>query len=68
MKIFCQCFITIILIAFCCINNILNAILQTSKTLKELHMMKFDMRDAGVTRLRENLMDNFTLTYLNLSW
>ena len=31
-------------------------------------MMKFDMRDAGVTRLKENLMDNFTLTYLNLSW
>ncbi len=31
-------------------------------------MMKCDIRDFGATRLAENLMDNFTLTHLNLSW
>lgn len=41
--------------------------LKVNRSLQELHLMKYDLRDFGVTRLAENLMDNFTLTYLNLS-
>lgn len=41
---------------------------QVNKTLEELHLQKYDMRDFGMHRLAENLMENFTLTYLDLSW
>jgi hypothetical protein len=42
--------------------------LQVNTTLKELHLQKYDMRDFGMTRLAENLMDNNSLTNLDLSW
>jgi len=41
--------------------------LKENRGLKELHLMKCDIRDFGMTRLSENLICNFTLTYLNLS-
>lgn len=41
--------------------------IKVNKGLKELHMQKFGMRDFGACRFAENLMHNFTLTYLNLS-
>ncbi|XP_025084361.1 leucine-rich repeat-containing protein 34-like isoform X2 [Pomacea canaliculata] len=41
--------------------------LKVNKTLEELHLQKYDMRDFGMHRLAENLMENFTLTYLDLS-
>ncbi|ELU16968.1 hypothetical protein CAPTEDRAFT_151888 [Capitella teleta] len=41
--------------------------LKVNRSLKELHLMKYDMRDFGITRLSEKLVDNMTLTYLNLS-
>jgi len=41
--------------------------LKVNTGLQELHLMKCDIRDFGMTRLSENLMENFTLTYLNLS-
>ena len=55
-------------ICSCPFDNFMFAIFQVNKTLKELHLMKYDMRDFGVTRLAEHLVDNFSLTYLNLSW
>ncbi len=42
--------------------------LQVNRGLRELHLMKCDIRDFGVTRLAESLMFNLGLTYLNLSW
>lgn len=42
-------------------------LLKISKGLKGLHMAKHTMRDFGVTRISENLMDNFTLLHLDLS-
>ncbi|XP_005099273.1 leucine-rich repeat-containing protein 34 isoform X2 [Aplysia californica] len=41
--------------------------IKVNKGLKELHMQKFNMRDFGACRFAENLMHNFTLTYLNLN-
>ncbi|XP_060073757.1 leucine-rich repeat-containing protein 34-like [Ylistrum balloti] len=41
--------------------------LKVNTSLEELHLQKYDMRDFGVTRLAENLMENMTFTYLNLS-
>lgn len=41
--------------------------LKVNKTLEEVHLQKYDMRDFGMTRIAENLMENFTLTYLDLS-
>ncbi|XP_064599186.1 leucine-rich repeat-containing protein 34-like [Liolophura sinensis] len=42
-------------------------LLKVNRSLEELHLQKYDMRDFGATRLAENLMENFTLTYLDLS-
>lgn len=42
--------------------------LKTNKTLTEIHMAKFDMRDHGALWLSESLQANYTITYLNLSW
>jgi len=41
--------------------------IKVNRGLKELHMQKFNMRDFGACRFAENLMHNFTLTYLNLN-
>nr|ADF32021.1 leucine rich repeat only protein 3 [Azumapecten farreri] len=41
--------------------------LKTNTSLEELHLQKYDMRDFGATRLAENLMDNMSFTYLDLS-
>eukprot|EP00916_Digyalum_oweni_P015310 GHVL01025039.1.p1 GENE.GHVL01025039.1~~GHVL01025039.1.p1 ORF type:complete len:437 (+),score=11.99 GHVL01025039.1:16-1326(+) len=41
--------------------------LKVNTTIKEIHLEKYDMRDFGAFRLAENLMHNFTLTYINLS-
>ncbi|XP_013416637.1 leucine-rich repeat-containing protein 34 isoform X2 [Lingula anatina] len=41
--------------------------LKVNRTLREIHMQKYDMRDFGATRLAENLMGNYTLRYLDLS-
>ncbi|XP_059158900.1 leucine-rich repeat-containing protein 34-like isoform X2 [Physella acuta] len=41
--------------------------IKVNKGLRELHMQKFNMRDLGACRFAENLVHNFTLTYLNLS-
>lgn len=41
--------------------------LKVNKGLEHLLLQKYDMRDFGATRLAENLMENFTLTYLDLS-
>ncbi|XP_046343701.2 leucine-rich repeat-containing protein 34-like isoform X1 [Haliotis rufescens] len=41
--------------------------LKVNRSLEELHLQKYDMRDFGATRLAECLMENYTLTYLDLS-
>ncbi|XP_076451919.1 leucine-rich repeat-containing protein 34-like isoform X2 [Babylonia areolata] len=41
--------------------------LKVNTSLQEIHFQKYDMRDFGAFRLAENLMHNFTLTYLDLS-
>jgi len=41
--------------------------LKVNNALRELHLSKFDMKDFGVERLCEGLVDNYTLVYLNLS-
>ncbi|CAG5120954.1 unnamed protein product [Candidula unifasciata] len=41
--------------------------IKVNKGLKELHLQKFNMRDFGAFRFAENLVFNFTLTYLNLN-
>lgn len=41
--------------------------LKVNNSLQELHLMKHDARDFGAIRLAENLVSNYTLTYLNLS-
>ena len=42
--------------------------MQVNSTLQGLSLMKYDMRDFGVGQLAENLLDNMTLTHLDLSW
>ncbi|XP_029472397.1 leucine-rich repeat-containing protein 34 isoform X5 [Rhinatrema bivittatum] len=42
--------------------------LKVNHGLKELHLSKHEMTDFGVQRLCENLQENFTLQYLDLSW
>jgi len=42
--------------------------LQVNEALEEIHIQKYQIRDFGATRLAENLMENFTLQYLDLSW
>ncbi|WAR14668.1 LRC34-like protein, partial [Mya arenaria] len=41
--------------------------LKVNTTLEELHLQKFEIRDFGATRLAENLMENLSLQYLDLS-
>lgn len=41
--------------------------LKVNQSLEEVHLQKYDMRDFGAFRMAENLMHNYTLTYLNLS-
>ncbi|KAK7494099.1 hypothetical protein BaRGS_00014572 [Batillaria attramentaria] len=41
--------------------------LKVNKGLQELHLQKYDMRDYGMTRLSETLVENSKLTYLDLS-
>ncbi|XP_062606990.1 leucine-rich repeat-containing protein 34-like isoform X3 [Saccostrea cucullata] len=41
--------------------------LHVNTTLEEIHLQKYDMRDFGATRLAENLMQNNSLKYLDLS-
>ncbi|XP_070560635.1 leucine-rich repeat-containing protein 34-like isoform X2 [Ptychodera flava] len=41
--------------------------LKVNKTLRELHLQKYDMRDFGAERLVETLIENISLTYLDLS-
>lgn len=40
--------------------------LKVNVRLREIHLAHYDMRDFGAARLTENLMDNLTLTYLDL--
>ncbi|XP_077998347.1 leucine-rich repeat-containing protein 34-like isoform X1 [Glandiceps talaboti] len=41
--------------------------LKVNKTLKELHLQKYDMRNFGAERLVETLIENISLSYLDLS-
>ena len=40
--------------------------LKVNVRLKEIHLSHYDMRDFGAERLKENLIDNLTLTHLDL--
>lgn len=40
--------------------------LKVNVRLQEIHLAHYDMRDFGAARLTENLMDNLTLTHLDL--
>ena len=40
--------------------------LKVNVRLREIHLAHYDMRDFGAERLTENLMDNLTLTHLDL--
>lgn len=42
--------------------------IQVNTTLQGLSLMKYDMRDFGVGQIAENILDNTTLTHLDLSW
>nr|KAG5704742.1 hypothetical protein BaRGS_005198 [Batillaria attramentaria] len=47
--------------------KVIAAMLKVNKGLQELHLQKYDMRDYGMTRLSETLVENSKLTYLDLS-
>lgn len=40
--------------------------LKVNVRLREIHLAHYDMRDFGAERLKENLIDNLTLTHLDL--
>ena len=40
--------------------------LKVNVRLREIHLAHYDMRDFGAARLTENLLDNLTLTHLDL--
>ena len=40
--------------------------LKVNVRLQEIHLAHYDMRDFGAERLMENLVDNLTLTHLDL--
>jgi hypothetical protein len=42
--------------------------LKTNKTLNELHMQKYEMRDYGAQWFSEKLVENRYLVHLDLSW
>ena len=41
--------------------------LKVNIRLRQLHLAHYDIRDFGAERLMENLLDNLTLTHLDLS-
>lgn len=42
--------------------------LKVNHGLRNLHLAKHDTKDFGAARIAENLWNNLTLTYLDLSW
>ena len=41
--------------------------LKVNVRLREMHLAHYDIRDFGATRLKEGLLDNLTLTHLDVS-